>query len=458
MNRLKIFIAVLASAALAQGCNEDIIDPGITAAIKIEAIGSDTSSIKVLLTPDERTASFEYAIGDDTDYNHFIDKTLEFIEQAEGNTPVEKEFTGLRPNTIYSIYAQAYTKDGNSAGISVLRVSTKDNKFKVSTQYISDVSAGFKLAFTPEYESCIYHMGTPEDKDAFMNEEIGESVSEIDRGYEMIHYFDLEPETEYVFYAAGVDRMGIRTDLVEIPFKTQASSECPNVTVETDIDIYQGSYTITPNANASRIIGLIRADKLIGMSNDLVLFLESWAEYGTDGTKEAIGGEPLSMTFTTPELQTSKQLFLYVVIYDNDGNLSGMKLFEYSTPAPDSSLEIPNPASIEVTNISSSGAVYTISADDTAFGYIYGTLTKEWYDEAIAGDSYYEYYIHDFLFGRIGTDIYFHYGNSQTNYAELAAEDLIHDYYAVAITMNANGPQEGGWGPISLEAYSTPEN
>lgn len=455
----KLLLTIISAAALLAGCTE-MDDPGIKAKIDIAvAENPDSTSIKILFTPDERTAWFEYAIGGENDLAAFQDGSMEGITRVDGSEPCEVTFDGLEPTTYYSVFARAYTSDNHSGGTNVLKVSTLDTRFRAELQYLLDNVAGFKVYFPQEFYQCRYYLGTAADREAFLSGEIeGEYASEISN-FRCINYFDLEPSTEYVFYAVGEDRKGAKTELWEIPATTYSSDQCPNVTVSADIDVYNGTYTITPNSYCGSIIGLVSrqgdiGDYFGGFNYDYIQMFTNWAETGWLNTAKSTGSEPLTVNFTTTEMLTGNPLELYVVIGDSEGAPAGVKIFEFSTPAFDENLALPNPGKIEVSSISNSGAVYTMEADQTAIGYFYETVDADWYDDLETSDPYYlagQFFANYTANNATG---YLHYGSGQHVYAETMGLSN-YRYYAAIVPFNGNGPIEGGWGETTLEEYTT---
>ena len=460
---MKKILFIACAAALLAACTE-MDDPGIKAKIDISVAGSsDSTSLKILFAPDERTAWFEYAIGGENDLSAFQDGSLEGITRVDGNSSEEVLFEGLEPSTYYSIFAKAYTSDGVSGGTNVLKVSTLDTRFHVELQYLLDDVAGFKVWFPQEFYQCRYYLGSAADKEAFLSGEIeGEYLVEISN-YQCVNYTDLKPQTEYVFYAIGEDRKGAKTELWEIPAVTCSSEECPNVAVSTDIDVYQGTYTISPNSHCGKIIGFVSlkggiGDYYGGFNYDFISMFESWATSGWLNTATSSGSEPLVLTYVTPDMWNDVELELFVVIGDSEGNSAGVKRYSFSTPSFDESLALPNPGKIEVSSISNAGAVYTMEADETAIGYFYETVDADWYDDLKASDPQWsEHYLADTFYSNYSENNaagYLHYGIGQHVYAETAGKSD-YRYYAAIVPFNGNGPQEGGWGETTLVEYRT---
>lgn len=458
-----IFSCICMSALAVFGC-EKIEEGKIEAKVGISALDYDDSTVvKVLFSPNEATARFEYAIGLPEDIDAFSSGAMPGILSVDGNSELEASFTGLDPSSIYSVYARPYDRKGNSGGISVLKVSTADSRFKAELQYVLDVSAGFRLSMTEEIYQCRYYLGKASDRDSFLSGEIeGGYCTEV-LEYECVNYFNLDPETEYVFFAVAEDRRGAETRLWEIPIRTFSPGECPNVSISSEIDVYQGTYSAVPNDLCGRVIlsvsesGTVQLICPTGFYNDLVLMLDSWSTTNFH-TFESYGGTPVSMTMVTSRMLNDQPVDLYVSIYDKNDEIAGIKYFPLSTPSFDEGLEIPNPVNIEISGITSAGAVYGITADQTALGYFYETVEADWYDDLKERDpGMSEYFLAETFLSNYSENNatgYLHYGNGSYTWAETSGLPDFR-YYAAAVPFNANGPREGGWGKTALVEYRT---
>lgn len=444
---------VLSALVFAWSCNEEPAGMGESSGIEISLMASDTVSARILFSPDANTSYFEYMLGTEADYEAFKNRTDGDVEKVNGCDPVEIPFPGLVPNTIYTVYAQSFADNGKSLGINAFKFITKDNRFKIEKYYVLDNTAGIRIEFANEYYSCRYYLGSAADKDAFVKGEIeGKTIANMEKWY-IANYYDLKPETDYVFYAVGTDRLGIDTDLIEIPFRTFASDECPNVTLKTEVDIYTGNYEFVPNDKCGKIIGgVYTAGIFSGGTEDALATLIAWDRIQWNGTESSWGGESLQLSYTTPGLANDYELDVYAVVCDKEMTPVGVKYFKVSTPSLNENLEKPNPVKVEVSDITSKGATYTFKADETVFAYMYETVEADWYDDFMENNSdWYETYLHDTFF-RNGQ--YFHYGKEDHQWTESAGQSNFR-YYAAAAPMNANGPRTAGWGDITLVSYTT---
>lgn len=468
LNTIKFLIfASAAAAVMATGCEKGT-DQTVAAKIEITQVSTDTSSITVRFTPDENAARWEYAISENNDLAAFTDGTLESIVQMDGNEAQEIKFENLEPTTIYNIYARAYTNQGVSSGVNAIKVTTDDARLNIRISYLTDNSAGFLADFPQDIYSCRYYLGTAEDKERFINGEIEGSYVYTASG---INYFDLEPTTDYILYAVGTDRGGAETSLIEVPASTYSADECPNITLQTDINIYEGNYTATPNDLCGKIILTVGETAAVdiqeilssGFNDDIVEMLVLWGEAGTHSVI-AENGTPAVMDVTTYTLENSNPIEVYVVIYDKNNTVTGVKHFSYATPDLDSSLPSPNDITIDIANPTAAGAIYTFNADETVFGYFYESVEADWYDAIVdngsdeAGTVWTEYYLPNIFYQNYLANQstgYLRMGNGEYTWAETAIVQQNTRYYAAAIPFNENGPREGGWGNLTLEEFWT---
>ena len=439
--------------------------PGVTANVKMEvAAGPDESSVTIRFIPNEETAYFDYAIGTESDLSYFEDGSLEGIQRQQGSEAFEATFSGLEQNTVYAVFARAYADNGNAAGVNVFKVYVSRDGLDVQMRYLTDVSAGFRIDCIPEYAYVRYFLGSTDDKDAFLSgEEYGEEVAEIDE-YCGVNFLSLDAETDYVFYAIGTDRFGIESELFEIPFKTLRAGEFADVSISADIDIYSGTYAVTPNEHCGKYIVHVNEEGVLSsmlngsFRNDIPYILESWCTLGewSNNTYVSENGSPMELTLVTKDMVAGAPIDAYVSTYDKDGNLVGVKYYGYSTPAFDESLALPGKVSISVTNVSEAGATYIYTADDpNILGYFYETVEADWYDDIMENDpSWNEYYLADTFWSNYEESGMFHYGTDEFIWAETGGQSDFR-YYAAAVPVNGNGPVEGGWGEVALEEYTT---
>lgn len=450
------------------GCNKndtEQIDAGsASVSISVFETGNDSES-RAVFKPTENTFSFIYAIGLKDDIESFKNLTLESISQIEGNKETEFIFKDIDSENQYYIFAMAYDENKKPGPVSVQIAKTIDSDFKVSTQYISDESAGFTIDFNNGYSYCDWALGRPEDKEKFLNGELEtESITDPILPHKGINYFNLTPDTEYSFFVKGYDRIGICTSFREIQFTTASKDNCPKASLNIDEqDVYRGKYTFTANDNCGKICVLMCEKGYYDMimfdnshfSGNIVQMLIQWEEINL-GEVDFTTKKSLTKVFHTASLTPESELEAYVLSYDKDFNPAGLQHFTFTTPAFNN--EAPDcTVSISISDITSSGAKYTYRFGENTLGFMYDTVEADWYDDVKNNSSEWnEFYLHNILFENQQYWAYSKdYENGIVEFTESSGNPNFR-YYAAACPMNENGIK--GWQPAVLVEYTTLNN
>ena len=435
-----------------------------TASVTIEVDRSftiDSTTVSVKFIPSENTASFRYAIGLTSDFESFRDGTMSTSESVTGNEPLEKTFEGLEPISMYSVYAVATDENGNEGSIATCKIVTDNNDFSVQNSFLLSRSAAFYIRASSDYSSVNYYLGQDGDLDAFLAGTV-ESTTLKNFDEMTINYFDLEPDTDYTFFAQIIDRFGITAKVVEYPVHTPAEGECPAVEFSYENDIYTGTYTLKPVSGTSRIAAIINTlgtfDNLIyntqNWKGDIMNMIDTWKDIEAGQVFQSEGSASLEIEFTTPTLVCGTEIELYALLYDESGNPYGISRFTCSTPLADPNAPEAT-ATVTVRDITTSGATYDYTMGEGTLACMYETVDADWLDNNMESDSYYEFYLHDYLFAQ---GFYFHYNDGTESGANWSYTETTgqpgHRYYAVACPMNANGPTTG-WGDMAIVEYWT---
>ena len=464
MKKLKLILPLAAAVSgfMMSGCMQESGTTDVPE-IKITRLGNDDStSVKVRFEPSGNTEWYAYAIGDDSDYDAFIDGTMQGIERGEGSDEAEVSFTGLEPTDVYTVYAQAYSKSGEASGVAMLNVTTPDAAINIDLQYVTSSSCGFRVSFSPEYYECKYYLGSADERDAFLaGEKEDGRLAEVD-GYGCVNYYEGVASGDHVFYAIGYDRYGMESKLFEIPvtIPAEGSNEVPDVEFETvSIDIYKGTFRFTPNDACGKItcsmgeIGYVSSMiTSTGWKGDAVAMLDSWSGSSSVNSFTSESGVLEFDNYTTG-LMTGLGLELYVLTYDKDGNPAGVKEYMVSTPEEDPNLAKATITEIKVENITTAGATYTITPDENTFAIVYDTYVADYYDQLVNSSAYHEFFIHEELMS--SSTAKFNYGNGEVIYAEVQGLPYT-EYLRCVAPMNGNGPVDAGWGELAVsERYRT---
>lgn len=448
---------------LGMGCSTDttieMIDQPIVVIVQTGEFSPTECS--VILTPDALTDRFEYAIGVEADRVKFANGTLETIQKQAGKEALTVVFDNLQPGEKYTVFARAYTVANYPGAIASCLPQMNQRGYSINQTYVTDQSAGFTLSCSADYYRFRYLLGTAADREAFENGTI-EAQEKVERTFFGVNFFDLKANTNYVFYCQGYDRNGAKTAIVEVPITTHKESMsadpgCPGVTMTvSELSIFGGRYTLTPNSLCT-IAAVVLCNKgqwddainnQINWRGDILAMLTQWYEL-VPGNFAVFGEGVLEAMFMTPQLLTDFPLEAFVLTFDKDGNPFGVSHFDFQTPAVDPNAGVAT-ATLVVSDITTIGATYTLTANDKTFGYVYNTIEADWWDEFKKTEEWHENYLGDLLFS-LGR--YWHHTNSGTAFTDKSAKPGTR-YYATVVPMNFNGPATG-WGEAVQVEYTT---
>lgn len=457
---------MLCSGILTSCTQEETLPETGTATVTIEVdrnFSVDSTSATVRFIPSENATGFRYAIGLTSDFESFRDGTMSTSVYVEGNQPLETTFDGLDPISMYSVYAVATDENDVEGSIASTKIVTDKNDFSIETYFLLSRSASFSVEISSDYSSVNYYFGQNDDIDAFLAGTLEDikSVKDFDRM--VLNYFDLEPDTDYTFFAQIIDRFGISAKVVEIPVHTPALGECPYVDFTYENDIYTGTYTLTPGEGSAHLAAIINTkgtlDNIINNTQnwkgDVMSMIHQWKDIEAGQVYQNTGTDALDIPYTTPTLNCSTGIEIYVLIYDDNGDPYGVEKFSCTTPEYDENAPEAT-ATITVRDITTVGATYDYVQGEQNLACMYDTIDADWLDELMGTDEYTEFYLHDLLFSQ---GYYFHYNDGTAagtswSFTETAGQPG-HRYYAAACPMNGNGPQ--GWGELVLVEFWTLE-
>lgn len=434
---------------------ETIVDYPV---VKIEVvIKNDLSVCSVMIIPSENTLRFKYAVATEDNRAEFELGTLEGIYEQEGSEPLEVTFENVSTNDGLTIFAQAFNDSGSGPVASVKPYSVK-SKFNVSLQYVTHCSAGVKFDMSGSYYKCKYYLGHAGESEAFLNDNVKASYLEESQ-YWVVNFFDLEESSDYILYVKGTDRAYMETPLLEIPISTCAFEEFPAIEFKTNtLDVMGGIFEFVPNNQCGKIVATYaktagQFDSMLYSDahfyGDCMYMLSSWSDAGiNDWCKTSKANQSLNVELNTASCLPEEPIEFYILVYDKEQKPFGCYYYSLKTPVGDESAPLAN-VSIKISDITSSGATYTFTADENTVLFYYETVDADWFDDFVTTDQYYDYFIHEYL--RQGNGMLAR-GEKIVAFVENKAEPSKR-YYAVACPMNLNGV--AGWSPIVLESYTT---
>ncbi len=455
-----IILSVLLSAA---ACTEQETGPEIelgtaTISLSMSPVTED-SALVFTVTPSADAVTYSVYCAQDADVESFVNGAYDGDERFrsfEGSEPAEVRYENLEDG-YYTIMAFAVDADRRKGAVATMRTWLPDGAFSSSVQFVSDKAAAFQTFIPYRIIETHYYLGVPGEKEKFENGEVEVTVKEDYPVYYMSTYTDLEPSTDYVFYVRGMDRYGVFTETIEIPVRTMDEGTAPACEAQViNSDVYTQTVLLTPNDNCCKVIAMAMNkggnDVLYELSwaGNIAGCVEAWNQYSSAGT-------PLEVS-TTSDWTCGVTKEMYWISYDENGAIANLQHMDYSIPAEDSSLPEPS-CTLEISDITSSGATYTVTADENTLAVWFETLEKDFYEE-IANGNYGEYYLHEYMFAlwyNNNDSIHgFLYGTDTATFTEQAGTPGT-EYYVVAVPVGLNGPYvaTSGWGPMVVDHYTT---
>lgn len=429
------------------GCKEDITHTEYltTPSLKLEYAGEKgTDWLTVKITPNKYAKSYWYAIGTEADRESFEDGTYAGLHKGHGSDELSYTFTYLEPETKYTIFAIPFDADDKPGTLSMIKVETYTDAFAVEKARVMVNSATFTFKSTGDYCSYVYAVGKPGDKEAFENGTLEGIVQRDEYTEYSATVFDLKPETEYIFYAMGYDRLGRPTRTFEYPFKTLSAAEYPAVTSQKVefADLLYTNYSVTVNEHCFRVGLLIdeqgyRDDVIYNVWGGRVLeMMDMWNKLGNlniVGRAPVVGLEMRTDALFVSEDPFDKYYDVYAVLYDKNNEPFSVERFQYKTPSFDATAA-PATVDVTVTEITAVGATYTIKPSSNAVGVVFETFDADWFDTSVANGTLTEKDILTYL------RIHFFYGNNVNTFVETTVtEHPAQRAYVIAGAINKNG-------------------
>ncbi len=440
--------------------------------ISIEETGAN--SIKVRFTPSEQAVSFEYAIGKE---EHLILFENGEIEKSTGDKEVVVEFSDLNPNEVYTIFAQAYDADNSSGPVAIRKIATSSKIANGELQWVTKAGASIHLTISYDYSSVIFALGKPGEKHLFENGAMStRKLDNIEEYYAA--YFDLEENTDYVFYYQAVEREGegkVMSDILEVPFKTLAAGEGPEVDLEfVEMNVYKSTFRYTPNEYCKRYAVMTSVldthhnmleDALTWRGNILGL-LDSWTDINLPYIFP-IAIAAVDAMAVNPSMVPEVKYEQYIILYNDDYVPVGVQKHLYTGPSIDpSAQEATMEIEISYDYVTHNTVPYLLTPNEHALGFFWGVVDADWYDQVKESPSYHEFYLHERLLAerpienslannggkwREGNS-YFYYTDKDPDFKPNTR------YYLVAFAVNKNGIYENsGCGEMAMEEFWTKE-
>ncbi|GEM_PF-1307577 len=468
--KCKKYIILLVSVAFTlffAGCESDFVDPLISPSIEIKRVPSmSQSEITIVFAPSRTVSQFEYAIGDESDEESFLNGTYSGIVKVEDGDTHEVKFPGLTQNSVYTIFARAYSANGTPGPLASIKEKTRkpSTEINVQVEYEAINSVAVTITADVSYNKYEYALGLEGDLANFENGSLsGIKTSEEISKY-TANFFNLQPATDYIFYIKAYDRTSkLATKTLEFPVRTANRGAVPAVECKINhIDLYKGEYLFTPNEHVGKVAAAFtlngELDDVINneiyWKGNMINMLESWAQANQQLVSEGYD-EPFTAEYTTPKMLLGEYdpykypIEVFVLVYDKNEKPFAVQRFVFYTPEYNSNAKEAR-AELKISNITQNGALYEFTPNEHAIGMFFETFDADWVHETMQADYYYEGFLERYV-SYYGYWSYF-YKTIVSTFPERNAEPG-KKYYVFYMAINGNGTD--GYGPLNYLVYET---
>ncbi len=438
--------------------------------VLIEDVQSpNAETVTAHLVPNESSASFCYAIGAKGDREAFLDGSLNGIEWGESVEAIDVVFDGLKPQTQYTIYAVSFAKDGKIGALSSYIINSYDAVWSVEPVYVAANNLSVEVEISTAIYRMDYYLGKPGEADKFKNDEIVEAESITETTYKCFNFYDLEENTDYVFYTKFYDRRGKITEVNELELTTLVLDEMPAVelTMAAESDVYVSTFTFTPNEHCGVYYILPGEvgqyanifDGANGYAGNVYNMILNWR--GEDWGVYTLDGEH-TFDMYNMYLTSSVDYEFYALCCDeNDEPKTLQRFFKSSTAEGQYGVA---EVDIEEIEINSEGASFKITPNENTVGCLFSTFTKVSYDgywgAAGCPDDVKAFQLSQWQAAVANGSVEpWHYGSDEFEYSEVVGDGGIKagtDYCVVVTPINGAGVDNGGWGTVEVYYFTIP--
>lgn len=449
------------------GCEEDYAEPLVSPSVEINRIPSiSQTEITVAFAPSRTVARFEYAIGNDSDKEAFLAGTYPGIVKVEDGDTREVEFPGLTKNAVYTIFARAYDANETAGPLASIKEKTRGNLVDIDAvvQFEGENSLAVTLTANTTYYKYDFALGVDSDLKDFEDGTLEGMTSREEFSTYTASYFNLQPNSEYVFFVRAYDRVSnMPTETTKINVHTVERGTVPAVECTvSSIDLYCGKYLITPNEHVGKVaIAFTLQGELDSTINDdiywkgnILEMLKSWISANA-GLVTLGYDRPFTTEFTTPSMLLGGNdpygypIEAFAIVYDKDEKPFAVQKFNFKTPDYDNDAKEAK-VGLKISHITQNGALYEFTPNEHAIGMFFETFDADWVHEVMQSESYYDGYLELYLY-------YYCYwiylnGSPVSTFPERNAEPG-KKYYVFYMGINANGIE--GFGPMNYQIYET---
>lgn len=427
---------------------EPVVTPPEMTIVDVDGMPFVTS-VTVQFKAAETAASYAYAIGTADDLASFEAGTIEGYTVVDEDVQRENTvtFSGLEPETEYTVFAQAADSDGNKGGVATRKLSTM--AAPVATVAIVETGASTS-SVTVSFEASeqtagyFYAIGTASDLGAFEAGEL-EGYTYVDEDVHTIRSvtFDgLDDDTEYAVFARGVNEYGMAGKTASLVVTTAEIPE-PAITAEIvklNCTIATVKYTLNETARGG-IAAFLPIDTYNKLNTSYGEFMEQILTMASIGAGAITYEQDTEFTWYIRSKPEQEFVMVNVILYRDEQGEDQLRLETRSvfTPAfdpwaPEAGVDV------EILTNERYKLELKFTTNDATYCLQHAIMSKAVFDMVLTNPTLLKQIYDDLLLnGRTqyaGTSTYLY---DHTGKAGIKGGDVT---YVIAILYNDNGASE----------------
>lgn len=459
---------LLLLAVLITACSEEekiIFNNPSLPTVSIQIVERTSTSVTLKFLQSDQSTGFNYAIGDESERESFVNNTLDNIQTISKAGEQEVTIEGLDYNKTYTIFARAYDEDKVPGPVALLTVITPDaaaeDKYPVKIETVYATSSSLAVSVdAAEYYKFEYALGSSSDYDAFEKGTLPGIVVREDLYKFTLSYFELDENTDYTFFLRAYRRNNDATGIITTDVATSSKGSGPEVQLSTlSQNIYLGMYELTPNSHCHKF-GFIankkgERDNYINnpttYNGNILQALEAYVNHPYYNPM-IMSENKTSFEYSTPELLFEDEHELYILLYDENDKAVAVQKEIIKTPgftpnAPEAHI------AIEVLEQTAQSVRLKITPDENTLMILYMLIDSNSFQDLLnQGENKIPAFLWD---NRNSYSARSAYGTDEfefTIYNQPGTKS-----YVIACAMNINGPSKGMTNPVYIETNTLPE-
>ncbi len=480
----KLFLTASVSLLALTGCTKEVVEFNHQPVVQISDLGPvGLDGAEAKFTPNQYAASFDYAIAisSESTVEDFLAGRLNSVQDMKGEQTIL--FGGIQANSQYTVYAVGYSADGTVGAVTTQEFSTSYGNPTITLEYVTHNSVAVNITSSIYASKLEYLIDVAGLENPFEGKEVT-SVANPKRVY--FENADLQENTEYTLYYRVTNRFNEVSEIYAKKFKTSTLAEAAIVDFEvSELNPFQHTINFTMNENTSKFIIFIEElnESGVGAHHESLYSSTSYngnalqailAWYSISEMSDFNPGvfmfteQNATHTYRTTLLNAKQDMELFIVTFDQNGDVYGVVRNLYTNNSPTVATATPvatiadiDPNGFDIVGEYQATYNFEITPDANSLGVFYSVFTQdnfEYYQGEADGMEQLRNIMHNQMIGAYqgNTELPWTYTNGNTapvTYTETALRPG-RSYYVLALPMSLNGAP--AYGEIAYKLLSVP--